>query len=196
MSVSKQKLKINFFGELWKLSKIEFAPEEIEALKAYSSKFEISKSEALLDVNFFSFLKTRGISFYEDFENTSISGLLNYGKSQIEIWYAHKKIKKIKLSDLNNEQLLFPLFKIEKSLLNYNSLPNGLFVEQKEKGLIASFEMLLPCFSIDLLSYSFVEVLKKDSKFQILHQIKYDDVILQKSSRTDTLITYIHSFEI
>ena len=196
MNQSHQKLKINLFGELWKLSKINLKKTELEALKTYSSKFKISKSEALLDVNFFDFLRARDITFYEDFENTSIKGLVNNGKSQIEIWFANKKVKKIKLFDLNNENLLFPLFDIQKTTLNYNMLQNGLYVEQKEIGLVSSYEMFLPQFSINNLSYYFVEVVNADIKFQMLQEIKYNREIIPKNSKTDSLITHQYSFEI
>lgn len=196
MNQSQYKLTINLFGELWKLSKIKFKKIELEALDVYSSKFKISKSEALLGVNFFDFLRTRGISFYEDFENTSIKGLVNNGKSQIEIWFANKKVKKINLFNLNNENLLFPLFDIQKTTLNYHTLQNGLYVEQKEIGLIASYEMFLPQFSINNLSYHLVEVVKADMQFQILHDVKYNGEIIPKNSKSDSLITHQHSFEI
>ena len=196
MNQPHQKLKINLFGELWKLSKIKLKKIELEALEAYSSKFKISKSEALLDVNFFDFLRTRGIGFYEDFENTSIKGLVTNGKSQIEIWFANKKVKKINLSNLNNEDFLFPLFNIQKTTLNYNSLQNGLYVEQREIGLIDSYEIFLTQFNINNLSYHFVEVVKADIKYQMLHEIKYNGEIIPKNSKTDSLITSQHSFEI
>ena len=196
MNQSNKKLKINLFGELWKLSKIKLKATELEALEAYSSKINISKSEGLLDVNFFGFLRTRGISFYEDFENTSIKGLVTNGKSQMEIWFANKKVKKINLSNLNNEDFLFPLFNIKNAILNFNSLQTGLYVEQKEIGLIASYEMFLPQFIINDLSYHFIEVVKSDIKFQMLHEIKYNGELIPKSSKSDSLITYQYSFEI
>ena len=196
MNQSQQKLKINLFGELWKLSKIKLKKTEFEALKTFSSKFKISKSEALLDVNFYTFLRTRGISFYEDFENTSKKGLVNNGKSQIEVWFANKKVKKINLSNLNNENLLFPLFNIQKSSLDYSNLQAGMYVEQKEIGLIASYEMFLAKFDINNLSYHFVEVINAEKKFQMLYEIKYCGEIISKNSKTDSLITYQYSFEI
>jgi hypothetical protein len=196
LNQSQQKLKINLFGELWKLSKIKLKKTEFEALKTFSSKFKISKSEALLDVNFYTFLRTRGISFYEDFENTSKKGLVNNGKSQIEVWFANKKVKKINLSNLNNENLLFPLFNIQKSSLDYSNLQAGMYVEQKEIGLIASYEMFLAKFDINNLSYHFVEVINAEKKFQMLYEIKYCGEIISKNSKTDSLITYQYSFEI
>jgi hypothetical protein len=196
LNQSYQKLKINLFGELWKLSKIKLKKKELESLEAYSSKFKISKSEALLDVNFFDFHKTRGINFYEDFENITLKGLVNNSKSQIEIWFTNKKVNKINLSNLNNENLLFPLFDIRKAILNYNSLEIGLYVTQKEIGLIASYEMYLPKFNINALSFHFIEVVNDKMKFQMLHEIKYNEKLLSKSSKTDSLITYQHSFEI
>jgi hypothetical protein len=93
----KQKLKINLFGELWKLSKIELEKQGLDALTSYSTKFKISKAEALLDINFYDRIGIDGIERYEDFKNIFISGILSGVKNQIEIWFAKKKLKNIVL---------------------------------------------------------------------------------------------------
>lgn len=190
------KLKINLFGELWKLSKINLNCNERSKIEIFAKKEEITIAEALLDINLYQENGFEKIDSYKDFKQETISGLIDNFKNQIEIWFANKKIGKYKIADLNNDLLIFPLYHIQKSEFNFKGLGKGIYIEQREIGLIATYEVFITNFEIDKLSYELIDVIKSNSWFRLLNKINYEGVLLKKRNKTDSLITSQFSFEI
>jgi hypothetical protein len=119
-----------------------------------------------------------------------IEGLLKTPKNQIEIWYKNRKVQKLKCNDLKEELALFPLYKITiQEMKPY--LEKGFYVEQKEIGLIGSFEIMTDNFNIDDLDFQLLQL----NDHLLLKGLVYNNQVL-KSKKKDTLITFQNSFEI
>lgn len=196
MEQQQHKLKINLFGELWKLSLLKLEEDDLKVLEFFASKHQIPKTEALLDISLYQETWFKKIESYEGFPQTSISGLIDTPRNQIEIWFAKKKIKKYRIAELNNESLLFPLYQVENTDLDFGDLQQGLYVEQTETGLIGSYELLLPNFSIDKLSFQFMTLFKMHTQFRFLHTIKYDGIPVPKKQKPDSVMRSQYAFEI
>jgi hypothetical protein len=185
-----QKLKINLHGESWTLKKFECSDEDfIECLKV-ASKMKLPLIKAVLDPFFYYYLKIPTIRSVEHLPGKKWSGLLDTPKNQIEILLDGKKIKKLHIKDINQEQLLFPLYNIHKTEITENYSP-GIYVEQRTIGFIASYEIKLDSFNIDDLQFNLVQFNDK----QVLQQPIYQNKKLL-FRRKETLLIYQNSFEV
>ncbi|MBC7749829.1 MAG: hypothetical protein H7Z76_14865 [Methylotenera sp.] len=146
--------------------------------------------KALLDPFFYYYLKRPSIQSVEHLPGIKISGLLDTPKNQIEVLLDGKKIRKLQFKDFNQEQLLFPLYSINKTEITANYSP-GTYVEQKAIGFIASYEIKLDHFTIDDLQFHVVQFNDK----QLLQQPTYQNKKLLFRKK-ETLVIYQNSFEI
>lgn len=185
-----QTLKINLHGESWTVKKFECNEEDLNACLKVAAKMKVPLVKALLDPFFYYFLKLPSVPSVENLPGNKISGLLNSPKNQIEILLDGKKIKKLHIKDLNQEQLLFPLYNIHKTEITENYSP-GIYVEQKAIGFIASYEIKLDGFTIDDLEFNLVQFNDK----QLLQQPNYQNKKLL-FRRKETLLIYQNSFEV
>lgn len=184
------KLKINLFGENRILRKVILSEEDIIHYTKVADKMNQPLSQALVDPFFYHSLKKPQINSLEDINCEHWEGLINNPKNQIEIWFHNRKIQKCKIDTLIEELLLFPLFQTSK-LPSIDISESGLYIEQKEVGLVNSFEMMLEKFNIDQLLFEI-------SNFQgtiHLSGLKYNGNSIPEK-RKDTLITYQNSFKI
>lgn len=182
------KLKINLFGENRVVKRILFNEEDFFHYTKIANKIDQPLSQALTDPFFYHLLKLPRINSSEDLNCEHWEGLINNPKNQIEIWFQNKKIQKCKIDTLIEELLLFPLFKTSK-LPSIDTCESGLYIEQKEVGLVSSFELILENFDIDQLLFEI-------SYFQNathLCGLKYDGRSIPIKKK-DTLITYQSSF--
>lgn len=187
-----QKLKINLFGEFWSLRKVLLLPEQKEKYQNVSNKLKLPLHQSLIDPFFYHCLQDKTIQTDEDISQPILNGLLNTTKNQIEIWYKNHKVQKFKMTDLNDEFLLFPLFNSQIKN-NQNKLESGIYIEQKEIGSF-SFELQLSTesnFSLELLHFELYNV---DDKL-FLHHFHFNNQPFELK-RTDSLITYKSSFVI
>lgn len=135
------KLKINLFGESWKLKHLIIPKGLMEIIENYARTKCQSVSEIIADPFFCHKLQNKSIQSIENWDGNSIEGLLNTPKNHIEIWYKNKKVQKLKINELNNELLFFPLY--NTVLRESNSyLEKGIYLEQKEIGMIGNFEII------------------------------------------------------
>ena len=185
-----QTLKINLHGESWTLKKFECTEDDlVESLKV-AAKMKLSLKEALLSPFFYYNLRLPQIPSLENLPGKKIIGLLNTPKNQIEISLDGKKIIKLQIKDLNQEQLLFPLYNIHKTKITENFQP-GIYIEQKAIGFIASYEINLDSFIIDDLQFNLLQFNDK----QLLQKPSY----LNKnvfSRKKESLLIYQYSFEV
>lgn len=185
-----QTLKINLHGESWTLKKFECSEEDYcECLKV-AATMKLPLMKAVLDPFFYYNLKRPAIQSVEHLPGIKVSGLLNTPKNQIEILLNGKKITKLQIKDLNQEQLLFPLYNIRKTEIVEEYKP-GIYVEQKTIGFIASYEIKLDSFTIDDLQFNLLQFKGK----QLLQKPAYQNkkVLLR---RKETLLIYQNSFEV
>jgi hypothetical protein len=184
------KLKINLFGENRVLKRLLLNEEEIEQFTKVANKLELPLYQAFADPFFYHLLKNPKLSCIDDLNCEHWEGLINNSKNQIEIWFQNKKIQKCKINDLLEELLLFPLYQTSK-ISPIDVCKSGIYIEQKEVGLINSFELMLDNFEIDKLLFEI-------SNFQginHLNGLKYNGQSIPKK-RKDTLINYQNGFKI
>ena len=184
------KLKINLLGEAWKLKQVVFSNALLHAFEEVAKKMKQPLNEVLIDPFFYYYLKNKSIQSIDNLQGNCLEGLINSPKNQIEIWYKNKKVQKLKINDLREELLLFPLYKtiIQKTNLQ---LEKGIYIEQKEIGLIGSFEIYTDNFSIDDLEFQLLQT----NEQTILEKLVYKNQVLV-CKKKDSLLTFQNCFEI
>lgn len=185
-----QTLKINLHGESWTLKKFECSEDNFGECIKVATKMKCTLEEALLDPFFYYYLKIPTIPSVEHLPGKKWTGLLNTSKNQIEIILDGKKIKKLHINDLNQDQLLFPLYNIHKTRIIENYSP-GIYVEQKAIGFIASYEIKIEDFSIDELQFNLLQFNEKQLLQKPIYQNK--KVLFKKK---ENLLSYQNSFKV
>lgn len=184
------KLKINLFGEIWKLKQLIIPDKFMEIIENYAKTKSQSITDVIADPFFYHKLQNKKIHSVEDWEGNYIEGLLNTCKNNIEIWYKNKKVQKLKINDLNNDLLLFPLYNTALRESDSN-LEKGIYLEQKEIGMIGNFEITTDDFILDDLAFH----LLKTNHTVLLESLAYKNQTLY-SKKKDTLITFQNCFEV
>ncbi len=185
-----QTLKINLHGESWSLKKFECSEVDFTECLKVAAKMKLPLVKALLDPFFYYYLKIPTVPSLENLPGIKVSGLWNSPKNQIEILLDGKKIDKLQIKDLNQQQLLFPLYNVNKTEVTEEYNP-GIYIEQKAIGFIASYEIKLDHFTIDDLQFKLTQFNDK----LLLQKPSYQNkkVIFRKK---ETLLIYQNSFEI
>lgn len=186
----KNKLKINLFGEAWTLKRISISNEQKNDWEKIALKMNQSLCQAIIDPYFYYLLNEDTIQSMNDLVLIKIGGLINNQKNQIEIWYKNRKVQKLKINDLLEELLLFPLYNISVSRIN-SDYETGIYIEQKEIGLIGSYEIRMNDFNINNLEFHLLEV----DGMIILKNLKYQNQNL-KSVKSDALLTFQNGYEV
>lgn len=184
------KLKINLYGENLIVKKIDLEAADLEHFRNIAKQINQPLHQALIDPFFYHFLNVSNIKSLDDLESNHWEGLINNQKNQIEIWFQNKKVQKLNINSLQEKLLLFPLFKTSVTP-ELDISKSGIYIEQKEIGLIGSYEIKIEKFNIEKLVF-------KISDFKsIIHLcgLKYNDISLIRK-RKDSLITYQNGFEI
>jgi hypothetical protein len=190
MSKPFQKLKINLFGELWTLKKVLLNPIEQEYFENIAARLKLTLHQALLDPFFYHQLRLNKISSIDKLPSKEVGGLMYNSSHQIEFWINGKKTEKIYLQDLEPSQYLFPLYQVKKAIIKDINAP-GIYIEQKEKGFIGSYETVVENFSMDDFNFSLLEINNHLLLDNITHQ--HAKMVFKKK---ETLITYQNSYEI
>ena len=169
-----KKLKINLFGEGMSITQLVIKnPNDFNQLTNYpANNFnEAMQSPPYLDM------------VNELPHHTLFRGLLNTYKNQIEIWFAGKKVLKLKMADLNSNYLLFPLYhcQTDKNHLNFEE---GIYCRTYEIGLIACYQTYIHSLDIDKLVFQ-TSALENQT---LLSGFIYNNQLLS-SIKIDTLIT-------
>ncbi len=118
-------LKINLHGESWTLKKFECSKVDFNECLKVSTIMKVPLVKAVLDPFFYYYLKIPTIPSVEHLPDKKWTGLLNTPKNQIEIILDGKKINKLHIKDLNQEQLLFPLYNLQKIKIKEDYNPNS-----------------------------------------------------------------------
>ena len=118
-------LKINHHGESWTLKKFECSEVALNECLKVAEKMKVPLVKAVLDPFFYYYLKIPTIPSVENLPGKKWFGLLDTPKNQIEIILDGKKIIKLHIKDLNQEQLLFPLYNLQKIKIKEDYNPNS-----------------------------------------------------------------------
>ena len=185
-----KKLRINLFGELWALNKVVLNTMEQDYYELIAARLKQPLHIALLDPFFYYHLKLNSIPSLDKLPCENFNGLMNTPKNQIEIWLDGKKILKLKLDELNQDQYLIPLYNTKIAML-INSNQPVIYIEQKEIGFIGSYEFKIEKFDLENLQFEIIEL----NSQLLLQNITYTNckTIFKKK---ETLITYQNSFVI
>lgn len=184
-----KKLRINVFGELFTLKRVVLNQMEQEYYELIATRIKQPLHQAVLDPFFYYHLKLNSVDSLEKLPCEMVSGLMNTPKNQIEIWLDGKKILKIKLDELNQDQYLIPLYNTNKSIIE-NTYKLGIYIEQKEIGFIGSYEFNIEKFELENLQFELVVL----NDQVLLQNIKYRNYNT-RFKREETLITYQNSYE-
>jgi hypothetical protein len=188
------KIKINIFGEGIEIRHVHLDIDTYQQFTTIALKKKQSLTTLLLDPFFYYQLKDSRFTSIEDLNATLLSGVLDKPKSQLEIWFNRYKVLKLKPNELFNEMLLFPLYHIEKNKrFNSTVLGNGIYIIQKEVGLIASLELQIATDRIEIDDFTFTTSVFQREQF--LTEIKYQNKKMNLV-KNDTLTTYQTGFEI
>lgn len=181
------KLKINLYGESWKLKKLEIEVDLKILIMKLCNELGLNIGSALLDLSFYENLQLSDIQSYSDLSYSEIGGLLNSNKSQIEIWFSGKRVKKMTLESLFRENTLFTLFRSTETYLDEKDLEPGIYLIDKEIGLVACYELEIPHIQIDDFSFGLLKFSLNNQMVEVLNAISYKDGILN-SKRSDLLL--------
>jgi hypothetical protein len=184
------KLKINFHGESWTLKKFECSDDHLKECLKVAARMKLSLEKALLDPFFYYYLKIPAIASTEHLPGTKWSGLLNSPKNQIEIWYDGKKIRKLHITDINQDLLLFPIYNKNKVDITEDYSP-GIYIEQRAIGFVGSYELNIESFNLEDLQFHLLQFNDK----LLLQQPTYSNQKLLFKKK-ETLLNYQNGFEI
>jgi hypothetical protein len=185
-----KKLKINLYGESWTLKKFECSSTELSSCLDIAKQMKLNIEEALLSPFFYYNLRLTSIPSLEYLPGKNISGLLDTPSNQIEIWFDGIRISKLKISDFKHENLLFPLYNVEKIEV-HERYEKGIYVEQKAYGLIGSYETLIDSFKFENLNFKLLDIDNKTLLQKLIYKNKE-----MKLKKKDTLIRYQNGFQI
>lgn len=188
--MNSKKLKINLYGESWTLKKFECSSTELSLCLDIAEQMKLNIEEALLSPFFYYNLKLTSIPSLEYLPGKKIIGLLDTPSNHIEIWFEGIRISKLKISDFNQYDLLFPLYNVEKIEID-NKYEPGIYIEQKAYGLIGSYEVLIDSFKFEDLNFKLLNIGSKTLLQKLIYKNK--EIKLKKK---DTLIRYQNGFQI
>ncbi len=182
------KVKINLFGESWSLKKLELDYDLKVKVNSLLNRSTNELEKLLLDLSFYEELNVPGIRSIADLPGTSIKGLENTIKNQIEIWLNGKRIIKIKLTDLFDQNTLFKLYQTEKTIVDFQDMTYGIYVFDNEIGLTACYQYTTENFEIDQLTFRLLKFQNDDVTKEILTSIFWKNQLLTPL-RSDTVVT-------
>lgn len=182
-----QKLKVNVFGELWTLKRVQLTPIENEYYGNIAQATKQPLHQALIDPFFYPKLRLENTQSFFDLRGDVLSGLTENSHNQIEIWYAGKR-EKIWVTNLKNSTI-FPIYDIHFET-KPKELSSGIYIETTEFGLIGSYEIMIPEFDTKNLGFSF---LNYGNDLLLQNKFMYNGKGFKKG-KTDASITRLNSF--
>jgi len=153
------KLRINLFGESFRISRVNHIPAGF--LQLEPAQFNENLSTLILE-------ETHPLIF-----ETVKQGLLDTYKNRIEIWFAGKKLHKTNISEIDPETALFPLFGSAIEKFDMQWCEEMVYLEEREIGLIAVYEANLEKFNPAQLSFSMNLVNYQQNEMKVLGNISY-----------------------
>jgi len=185
-------IKVKLYGESYKIHRLKIKEEYMNRFNEVALQLEVTLDIALLYVDLFECLNIKGITSIQDLIESTFLGLINNHKSQVELWVGRKRVAKLKLENLFQQQTLFPLYQTKISRINSN-LKSGLYLEEKEIGLIGIYEIKVEKFEIDNLKFYLSEIAFTGISSHLLNEIRYNKQQLELI-KSDALLRYQHCF--
>ena len=186
-------VKVKLFGESLKIHSLEFKKEHFPMIHEIALKLNEPINNALLNIKFYQFLNLKNISSVQDFVKNTLVGLNNTKISQVEIWLGRKRIQKFNVNELFHQKTLFPLFNVRINNLFKLNLKPGIYLEEKEVGLIDTYSIELKNFDINLLKFDLLKFNHSNTNYELLTKVSYNKKSL-KLIKQDTVLRYQNCF--
>jgi hypothetical protein len=187
------KLKINLFGESWKLKRLEIDQKSIIEIAERCKSLNVNVGSALIDFSFWEELKNPKIKSIENIAFYEIGGLMNNRQCQIEFWFNGKRKLKLNLNNLFRPSTLFDLYNTRNTEIKKKDLEPGIYIIDNEIGLIASYELEIEDFRIDDISFNLISYIDDNTKTEVLTNLFYRNVLLELK-RSDLLLKKTDGF--
>lgn len=178
---------LNLFGVGCRVYKINLTHQLLEKLTETSKRLNTSLELAIFDADFFNKMGDPKYKSIIDLSESSIQGLIENDKSQIEIRVKGRKKRTILIPELIKQESLFPLFNVELKLGIDHSEMTMIIIE-KEIGLISCYKIEADRFNLDMMKFEIHEIDTGIETLRILTDLKYNGVSLM-STNSETLIT-------
>lgn len=186
-------IKVKLFGESFSIYPLVFAVEDLEKYQGIATQLNQPLNIALLNFDFYLKLRDEHINSIQDIKTKSIGGLINTNQSQVEIWVDRKKLSKFKVSDVVNINTLFPLYNTHIETIVPLNLFQGLYLVEREVGLIGTHEIKTSKFEIDALQFKLIELEHDYTRYELLSGLRYNGNEVT-STKSDTLLRYQYCF--
>jgi len=186
-------LRIKLFGESFKIHKLKIDDNMMPMLVNVANKVKLPLLEALLDINFFRILNSQELQCVNDLIGHTFNGLINNYRNQFEISYGRKRIAKFKIEELFYPTTLFPLYNTHINNININTISAGIYIEEREIGLIGTYEIMIEEFQIDFLKFYLTKIELLNENLETLHMMTYKGQLLP-CVKSDTLLRYQRCF--
>lgn len=179
---------INLFGDAMYFNIVELTDIQFSKLTFISDKSNIPKEELLVDL---SVLQILGINSFDQFNViSSFGGIIYNNKTKFEYRNNRKLLRKIPLSELNNDGLLFPMYQINDLKIDLTSfqldLKNRFVMVDILRGHIGKY-----CFDEEVklgdIIFDFTTVFNKKNSERLLTNISYQSRNIINKSK-DALI--------
>ena len=186
-------LRIKLFGESFKIHKLKIDDNMMPMLVNVANKVKLPLLEALLDINFFRILNSQGLQCVNDLIEHTFNGLINNYRNQVEISYGRKRIAKFKIEELFYSTTLFPLYNTQINNININTISAGIYIEEREIGLIGTYEIMIEELQIDLLKFYLTKIILSNENLELLKMITYESQLME-CVKSDSLLRHQRCF--
>jgi len=88
---------------------------------------------------------------------------------------------------------LFPLYNSQLNKLNTLNLSAGIYVEEREIGLIGTYELIVEAFQIDFLKFYLTKIELLNENLETLHMMTYKEQLIP-NVKSDALLRYQRCF--
>lgn len=186
-------VSIRFIGTGCHIVKCEMDENLWSKIQACAKKLKLPLEQVFFDSELYSLLNIPTYTSWQDFNNIQdVSGLLQSHRSQIEIRLNKRPRKKIHFNELNNTDLLFPLYNVETTAIDTNTENRFITIIEEDIGTTAFYKFNCPKFDIDNLKFRILNVKVKNGRtYSILSEVFYDGLGL-KAYKSDNLVTSMH----
>jgi len=180
---------INLFGDGIYYNIIELSDQEIDKIKTISDLSKIKFEELLFDL---SVLEILGYDSISQFPSISSGGGICFKKETKFEWKGNRKtLRKFPITDLNNDDLLFPAYLIDDIYLNLNKYSN---TNKNRFVLVEVIRGNLGKYSIeeevqlDDITFEFTHLTIETTSHRLLTSIRYQNKKIKNKAKDGVIL--------
>lgn len=182
-------LRIKLYGESFKIHKLHIPEKDFHCFQSVADELKQSLDQALLDIRFFARLNLSNYQSISDLIVQTFGGLVNDPKNRIEVSWGRRKVARLNCLDLLQPKTLFPLYQTRLFSVNLNKIPKGLYLVEREVGLIAWYEAQEDNFKFENLVFHLADTSFQNTAYKLLIGVEYKKEILMVR-KSDSLLKY------